>query len=99
MKFLKWIGAIFVFLGGMFALSRARRNSQRAETLTGKQVKELSKDKQANLAKAAALGDKADAKLDKAIAANKTTKDRIKKLEDSNAKTLADRMRRFNDGL
>lgn len=99
MKFLKWIGAAIAFLAGMMLVSNARRNRQRSEAITNRELTELSKTKNANLKKAAKLGDKADALIQKANKSAERAKAVAEELERVDATPLADRMRRFNDGL
>lgn len=99
MKYLKWAGALIAFVFGMFLVSNARRNEQRGDALIEKQKRELAKEKNANLAKADKLGKAAEKKFDKAAATKTAGEARAKKLEKKDATPLADRMRRFNDGL
>jgi hypothetical protein len=99
MRYLKWIGAVAVFVVGMMFASSARRNKQRAETITEREIAELSKGKKANLKKAAKLGAKTEVLLGKSKKAKEAAEQRVKTLENSNATTLADRAREFNDRL
>lgn len=99
MKFLKWIGAAILFVIGCFFASNARRNKQRAEAVTEREIKELSKTKNANLKKAAKLGTKAEKLMEKSKHSAKEAKHAAALLEEKDETSLADRMRRFNDGL
>lgn len=99
MKILKWIGAAIAFLFAVKYASDARRAEQRSEAITNKQVEELAKGKQANLAKAAKLSKKADAQFAKAKDAKAKAEHKAKQLEKSNETDLANRVRDFNERL
>lgn len=99
MKFFKWIGAAIVFLFAAFLATQSRTHKQRAEKLTEREIKELAKGKQANLTKAAKLGDSAKVSLTKSSDAKKASEAKVQQLEKSDATNLADRVRDFNKRL
>ncbi len=99
MKYLKWIGALIVFLMGVKLATDSRRLKQRSEDVTTREIKELSKGKATNLKKAKRLGAKAEALFKKADDAKTASEARVQQLENADATTLADRMRDFNKRL
>lgn len=99
-KFLSWLLGIGLAISALFFASKARALKKRSDRITEKEVQVLSDSKQQNLDKAAHLGRKAEAKLRDAKDAKQRAEELAKKVEESNApNSLADRVRRFNDGL
>jgi len=99
MKFIKWIGAAIAALFAIKLATDARAAKQRADSITDREIAELSKGKQANLAKAKRLGKKAEALFDKANTAKARSEERVAALENSNASGMANRVRDFNKRL
>lgn len=98
-RFVKWIGALIVFVAGCFLASSARRAKQRSDAITSREVHELAKAKRSNLEKAEKLGKKAEVKFRRAAELKEAAEKRADQLEKADEKGLADRMRRFNNSL
>jgi len=99
MKILNWLAAVAVMLAGLFFVNRTRVHQQRADRLQEKRVVEEQKKKSSSLKKAAALGKKVETSMAKAEAAKAKSAARLKKLEERNETSLADRVRDFNNSL
>jgi predicted Zn-dependent protease len=99
MKILNWIGAIALLLTGLFFATSKRTAVQRADRLQEQKVVAEQSKKSGSLKKAKKLGDKAKVAMDKAKAAGDRSDARIKKLEERNETSLANRVRDFNNSL
>lgn len=99
MKIINWIGAAAILLAGLFFVNRARVHQQRADRLQEARVVELRKNKTSSLKKADKLGKKIRLSMDKAAAAKVKSNQRMKKLEERDETSLADRVRDFNNSL
>ncbi len=99
MKILNWLGAIAILLTGIFFASQRRGHQQRANRLQEAKVTEQQKNKTSSLKKAKKLGKKVQASMNKAATAKAASDARVKKLEQRNETSMADRVRDFNNSL
>lgn len=99
MKILNWLGAVAIMLAGLFFVNRTRVHQQRADRLQEKRVAEEQKKKGSSLKKAAVLGKKVEVSMARAKAAKAKSAARVKKLEERNETSLADRVSDFNNSL
>lgn len=98
-KFLNWIVGAFLFLTAIFFASKARSLNQRSQSKTEKEINELVKTKDRNLARAQKLGEQAETKFQKAHAAKGKAEKLAQELEKKDATSLANRVRDFNERL
>jgi len=99
MKILNWIAAVALLLIGLFFANSKRAAVQRADRLQEKKVEVEQSKKSSSLKKAKALGVKIDKSMAKAKVAGERSDARIKKLEERNETSLANRVNDFNSGL
>jgi hypothetical protein len=99
MKILNWLGAIALLLTGLFFVNSKRVAVQRADRLQEQKVTAEQSKKSGSLKKAKKLGDKVKVAMNKAKAAGKKSDARIKKLEERNEVSLANRVSDFNNSL
>lgn len=99
MKILNWLGAIALLLTGLFFANSKRVAVLRAGRLQEQKVAAEQSKKSGSLNKAQKFGDKAKVAMIKARAAGKKSDARIKKLEERNETSLADRVSDFNNSL
>ncbi len=99
MKILNWLGAIALLLTGLFFVNSKRVAEQRANRLQEQKVTAEQSKKSGSLKKASKLGKKVKKAMDKAKAAGDRSDARIKKLEERNETSLANRVSDFNNSL
>lgn len=86
-------------LTGLFFVNSKRVAQQRANRLQESKVTEEQKKKSGSLKKAKKLGKKVKTAMAKAKVAEERSDARIKKLEERNETSLANRVRDFNNSL
>ncbi len=99
MKILNWLGTIALLLTAAFFVNSKRVAVQRADRLQEQKVTAEQSRKSGSLKKAKKLGTKVKLAMVAAKAAGKKSDARIKKLEERNETSLADRVRDFNNSL
>ncbi len=99
MKILHWLGAVALFLTGLFFMNSKRDALQRADSLQEQKATVQQQKKRGHLEKAKKLGKKVEVQMAKAKVAGERSDAQIKKLEERNETSLANRVSDFNNGL
>ena len=99
MKILNWLGAIALLLTGLFFATSKRSATQRANRLQEQQIREADREKSGSLERVVKLGKKVTVAMKKAKKAGDRSDARIKKLEERNESSLANRVSDFNNSL
>ena len=99
MKILNWLGAIALLLTGLFFATSKRSATQRASRLQEQRIMEQQSKKSGSLERADKLGKKVKTAMEKATKAGERSDARIKKLEERNESSLANRVSDFNNSL